>query len=342
MKNMKKSHVKIQEIADILGLSRNTVSKALNGHYVPQKTKELILRTAQELNYQSMNDLLLKNKKELHILLLSGTVLNNINYFSSVLRGLENYCYENSIQLFQHTFGGSLSSIKSIKDSVEKFKIDGILCAEILNSELVEHLLRFDVPICFIDFPVMKDLPRGDYDIILPECEYKLRNILNEIIDSKNITSISFVGDCRHCLSFNERYTITLNVISAHKIEHSTDDDLVNLENFDFGSPSKIKYELVKRKNKSKLFVCSNDFTAKAVIDALHLIGKKVPNDAMIIGFDNSNESQNNQPSITSIGVNHEALGKLAVTTLTNRILNKGLPTTIRISSEIFLRESTK
>ena len=72
-------------------------------------------------------------------------------------------------------------------------------------------------------------------------------------------------------------------------------------------------------------------------------MGKKVPEDVMVVGFDNSKESQNNTPSITTIGINHEALGKLAVTTLVNRIINSDLPaTTIRMASEVFIRESTK
>ena len=340
---MKKSHVKIQEIADILGLSRNTVSKALNGHYVPQKTRELILRVAQELNYQSMNDLMLRNKKELHILLLSGTVLNNINYFASVLKGLENYCFDNNIQLYQHTFNGSLSSISSVKESVEKFKIDGILCAEILNNELVNQLLKFDVPVCFIDFPVTKFFPKGNYDIILPECGDKLKLLLNDFIANYGINNISFIGDCRHCLSFNERYQSTLAIVVNNKLEHSTEDDIIDAESIDFGNPATIKYRIIKQKIKSKLFVCGNDFIAKNVIDALYLMGKKVPEDVMVIGFDNSKESQSNTPSITTIGINHEALGKLAVTTLVNRILNSDLPsTTIRMTSEAFIRESTK
>ena len=46
---MKKA-VTIKDIAEALDLSRNTVSKALNGQHVPEKTREQVLKKAQELN----------------------------------------------------------------------------------------------------------------------------------------------------------------------------------------------------------------------------------------------------------------------------------------------------
>ena len=51
---MKKA-VTIKSIAEQLNLSRNTVAKALNGQYVPEATRELVLKKAQEMNYKSLN-----------------------------------------------------------------------------------------------------------------------------------------------------------------------------------------------------------------------------------------------------------------------------------------------
>jgi len=48
---MKKA-VTIKDIAEQLNLSRNTVAKALNGQYVPESTREAVLKKAREMNYK--------------------------------------------------------------------------------------------------------------------------------------------------------------------------------------------------------------------------------------------------------------------------------------------------
>ena len=50
-----KRAVTIKDIAEELNLSRNTVAKALNGQYVPEKTRALVLEKAAEMHYKSLN-----------------------------------------------------------------------------------------------------------------------------------------------------------------------------------------------------------------------------------------------------------------------------------------------
>ena len=47
-----KNTVTIQDLANALGMSRNTVSKALNGKHVPIKTRNAVLSAAIEMGYK--------------------------------------------------------------------------------------------------------------------------------------------------------------------------------------------------------------------------------------------------------------------------------------------------
>ncbi|MDE7107566.1 MAG: LacI family DNA-binding transcriptional regulator, partial [Clostridiales bacterium] len=101
----------IKDIAEQLGLSRNTVAKALNGKYVPENTRNLILDKARELNYKSINvDKTYSTPpvKSKRILLLAGKPLNNISFFVPIIRSIENYCYKNHHELFQYTFNSNI------------------------------------------------------------------------------------------------------------------------------------------------------------------------------------------------------------------------------------------
>ncbi len=88
---MKKA-VTIKEIAEQLNLSRNTVAKALNGQYVPEKTRELVLRKAQEMKYKSLNVSHIESgAKKYRILLVSGKPLNNMNYFVPLIKRITSF-----------------------------------------------------------------------------------------------------------------------------------------------------------------------------------------------------------------------------------------------------------
>ena len=91
--------VTIKDIAKELNLSRNTVSKVINGGNVPLKTKELVLSKMKELNYKCAY---LDDGKKYRFLLLSAKPLNNMNYFISLISSVENYCYEKQYDLFQY------------------------------------------------------------------------------------------------------------------------------------------------------------------------------------------------------------------------------------------------
>ena len=47
-----KRAVTIQDIAKQLNMSRNTVAKALNGQYVPEKTRLAVLNKAREMKHK--------------------------------------------------------------------------------------------------------------------------------------------------------------------------------------------------------------------------------------------------------------------------------------------------
>lgn len=84
--------ITIADIAQKLNLSRNTVSKALNGKHVPDKTKREVLQAAAELGYKSFSTLdnAYINLSGKNILLISSNMLMNIPFHVHVMRGMEN------------------------------------------------------------------------------------------------------------------------------------------------------------------------------------------------------------------------------------------------------------
>ena len=100
-----KSTVTIADIANALGLSRNTVSKALNGQRVMPKTKQLMINTAIKMGYKNYDVISSKQPLEQkRILLLSYVPLLSANYYIYLLKGISNEAERNGFEVVQYVF----------------------------------------------------------------------------------------------------------------------------------------------------------------------------------------------------------------------------------------------
>lgn len=336
--------ITIKEIAESLNLSRNTVAKALNGKYVPNKTRELVLNKAKELNYKSMSNqsTYLNAKKRYRILLLSGKPLSNINFFFPIIKGIENYCYDNDFELFQYTFNNEISTYENLRQNIETYKVDGIISIETFEKETISSLLHLKKPICFIDFAVGRIQKEYSFDIIQTNNREPFYYIVKDLIKKKKLTKFTYIGDPEHCLSFQERYLGMIDALHLAGIDHNIDEDILKNGNFDITNIDNFKTEFFKLRKRPQCILCCNDFVARAICKGLKSLNIKVPEDIMVVGYDNSQESVADYPKITTVTMNKEYLGIEAVKTLIERIEKPNIPTKkIIIDSTIVYRDST-
>ena len=90
------------------------------------------------------------------------------------------------------------------------------------------------------------------------------------------------------------------------------------------------------------VFLCANDFLAMDVIHALRKMGKSVPEDVWLCGFDDSPESGLISPPLTTIHIHTQIMAFSAVHLLVSRIKEPNLDfRTIRTQTDLIWREST-
>lgn len=343
IKYMKRA-VTIKDIAEQLNLSRNTVAKALNGQYVPESTRETVLRKAQEMKYKSLNvNRIESGGKKYRILLVSGKPLNNMHYFVPLIKSIENNCFEKNYELFQYTHNGSKTSFKEVSDYISDLKADGIVAIECFDKDFINKLINLGKPVCFNDFSPAEIKADKNYDIISANDAQSIYNIVRILHSKYKITRFSFVGDNRHCKSFQERYNGMLTGLLSVGAAHSRSEDILCSDaTFNYGNHNALKTEILKLKYKPDCFICCNDFVARGVCNALKALNVSVPQNAFVVGFDNVSEAVASVPSVTSFSVNKEFLGSETIRTLINRIENPTIPTRIiSVSANLIPREST-
>ncbi|MBR0506219.1 MAG: LacI family DNA-binding transcriptional regulator, partial [Kiritimatiellae bacterium] len=90
-------------------------------------------------------------------------------------------------------------------------------------------------------------------------------------------------------------------------------------------------------------FICGNDRTAARLLQTLGAIGKQVPRDVLLAGFDDVACAQLLSPPLTTMRQPCEEIAAVAVRTLLERIRAPSLPSReIDLEATLVVRESTK
>lgn len=338
---MKKS-VSIQDIADTLGMSRNTVSKALNGKHVPVKTRNAVISAAIEMGYKgyklaATSEGAIGHKR---YVILSTRLLMNITFFISVLKGIEESLMDYDIDLVQFSITNSASFAK-FKRYLTDAKVDGIICMEFFEPDYIAQLLEQGIPLVFFDFPLLESAPRGSYDIILPESEMAVKYYCMQLIREAGCKTFGFVGDYRHCRSFYERFTGMREALFLSGLPVDLQYSILEDDASGY-TPERLSEMLDQLPELPDCFVTANDSIAINLIAALKSKKIHIPKDVKVVGFDNNPKAKNLNPQLTSFNVDKVALGKKITALLQERVSNPAQANqVIHIASKVIVRAST-
>jgi len=339
---MKKNNVTIQAIADALGISRNTVSKVMNGHDVPHQTKEQVVKKAIDMGYKGFNQIkAIEETKPLKLLLLTGKPLSNLDFFLSIIRGIESSIQRYDIDFFQYTVN-TTTTTDQLENYIQSLNIDGIIGIELYDRKYLNQVLHIGTPIVFIDSMTSSTPLIGNYDIVLMESSQNIYKLASKMI-AEGAKSFGFVGDPDHCLGFYERYLGMREALYKHKIHLDEKKCILEPDESPYGDVNWLMQKLAHMDHIPEVFFCANDSIAIPLTEALKKLYKRVPQDVQVVGFDNTIEAALNHPSLTTIDIDKEQLGQEVIHTLLQRIKRATIPNrTIYLKTKTIYRQTTK
>lgn len=318
---MKNERITVQDIANSIGLSRNTVSKALNGQYVPPKTRNAVLQAAIDLGYKSYRTVSTKQEEQPHrrIAIITSRILMTINYFVYIVRGIESALVgDPNVELLQFTTTKS-SFFEKLVRYLHENEVDGIICIELYQSDFIPKLIGLGYPIVFLDFPVMQTNVAGNFDVVMPESLISIRNFCLSLIREKGVKTFGFVGDYRHCSSFSQRFFGMRDALFCSGLDLDLQQCIVEKDTFPYDAEH-LAAKIEKMPAAPEVFIAANDAIAINLVEALKRCRKKVPRDVLVTGFDNIPESKTCDPPLTTFNVDKSGLGKKLLSVLLERI----------------------
>lgn len=338
---MKKT-VTVQDIANTLGLSRNTVSKALNGKHVPVKTRNAVISAAIEMGYKGYK-LAASSESSLghkRVVILSTRLLMNITFFISVLRGIEESLMDYDVELVQFSINNP-ASFSKFKRYLADAKVDGIICMEFFEPDYIAELLEQGIPLVFFDFPLYHCPLRGSFDIVLPESRDAVKDFCMQLIHDENCATFGFVGDYLHCRSFYERFVGMKEALFLSGLPVDLQYSILEDDSTAY-APEMLAAALDRLPCLPDCFIAANDSIALNLLAALKSKKIHVPKDVKVVGFDNNPKAKNITPLLTTFNVDKITLGRKLTALLLERVTN---PTQanqiIHIASKVIIRAST-
>ncbi len=350
--------VTIQDIADELGISRNTVSKAINNTGIlADTTREKVLQKAIEMGYKQFSYVNIPGIGKTDSIFVPLALKGEISLFTSRFIGDSHFAstmldnFQREISSLGYTFVMHRIQKDEIKNlvmpaSYDTTKSTGIICVEMFDKEYCSMLCELDIPVLFVDTPVYGLDGPLKADILLMDNQSGIYSFVKEMVH-RGRKKIGFIGECAHCQSFFERFLGYQNAMYMAGLPCPEEYCIIG----DIGKPQAMNcedYLLYLKRHIKKLnplpdvFICANDFVAIDVLNVFKELGINVPQDVYLCGFDDSPESRVITPSLTTIHIHSQIMGFTAVNLLLSRIKEPSLNfRTVHTETNLMYREST-
>jgi len=329
------ARVKQRDIAARAGVSVSTVSRVLNGvSGISEALREQVRGAAEELGYRWERA---KGAGLEHIALLTRlSTLGSVQgqFYTDILAGAEAECRRQGVRLSCVVAERQDSS--SVVQRLKQHQVGGVLLLSVDDPELVTASLSLNVPVVLLN----AEHPHLPLDTFLPDNQVGPRLAVRYLVGLGHrrilhVTNLERRTIARRFGAYRsalEEAGIPFDPALVLEIATPLSSDRAYTalkELFGSGAP-----------DFSAVF-CANDHLAIGVMHALQEQGLRIPQDVSVIGYDDIPMAALLTPPLTTVRIEREELGALAVRRLMDRALAPTLtPIRVELSTRLIKRES--
>ncbi len=337
--------VTIQDIADELGISRNTVSKAINNSDgLADATRERILQKATEMGYKQFSYIQARTsgfqgQEAQHkgdIALLFGSNIAPSHFASLMMDKLKMELFKLGYTLSTHRVERDDFLHQTLPVSFVPEQTAAVICIEMFDRTYDEMICSLGLPVLFVDGPHKRNGLDLAADQLYMDNFTAITQFVNDML-ARGKRRIGFIGNYEHCQSFYERYSAFRCAMLMAGIPV---DERFCIKTLD---PEQLTDALSALPDLPDVFICANDFVAIDAIYTLRRVGKTVPGDVLLCGFDDSPNSRITTPTLTTVHIHTQIMAITALQLLISRIEDPDLNYRIvHTETELIYRDSTK
>lgn len=338
---MKKGKSTIHDIAEKLGITASTVSRALNDHpRISENTKKLVIKMARQLNYQPNNIAsALRSGKSKLIGVVVPTV--NRNFFSSVIRGIEDIAntldYKVIISQSYEDYEKEVQTVEALLNA----RVDGIIASIAKNTEKFDHFQKV----------LDKGIPLVLFDRITNALEVS-QVVIDDHLGAYQTVDHLIKQGCKRIVHFTspkkiniykERMRGYMDALQDNSIPF--DPLLIEESNMQLEDGRQNMLNILKKGIPFDAVFSSSDYAAMGAMQVLKEAGIKIPEQVMMAGFGNEPFTSFTDPPLTTVDQKSIPMGKETAETffeLLKSDLKKSSPQKTVLKPELIIRGSTQ
>lgn len=335
----KKTVHTLEDIAQIAGVSRSTVSRALNNSaLISQETRERIQAIAQEHDFRmnvAARNLRLQQSNTIAFVapiynsrFLSVEDLFGMAVMSEIGKGLYALGYD------LLTIYADLKDTEWVQTYLDSNRVDGfILLGSNYRKAHVDALMAANAP--FISW----EIPPAD----LSYCSVSGDNVMGGKLATQHLIDtgrqqIAFLGGPEDERTVKRRFEGYQTALQA--AGRSIDPNLVVYGNYTYPSGISAMERLLAQAPEVDGVFVNSDLMAIGAISAIQQAGKQVPADIAVVGYDDLAIAAYNNLPLTTIRQNFALIGQLLAENLI-QYLQTGEITNVTTPVELVIRKST-
>ena len=328
-------NITISDVAEALGVSKTTVSRAISGKgRIGEATRQKVLEYIDEHDYQPnviAKSLAQSKTFNICVVMPGDYALVDLPFFQEAIMGIQEIAGINEYDILLCIC--QENDISGLRRIIQNRKVDGVvLLRTFVDDPQIEFLLERNVPFVAAGSSENKKVKQIDHDH-----ENACRE-LTSIILMKGLRKVAILGGNEHIYANRKRISGVRYAYEQLGIELEESNIYMNLE-----SRALIEKAVEDAVNSgADCLLCMDDSICSQALRKLRQEHVKVPGDIKVASFYNSSVLENNIPSITSLSFDAKELGMTACKNLLGFIEGEDVPTRTLLSYEVVLKESTK
>ncbi len=325
----------LDDVAKSAGVSTATVSRCLNSPgQVVESTRLRVMRAVEELGYTpNFGARVMAAKRTFTV--------------GAIIPTMENAIFARGLQAFQEELHSRnytlLVASSAYRPEIEEEQIralvargaDGLLLiGHDRDPSLREYLRRQNVP-ALVAWTVSADTPQ-------PSVGFDNRAAMRAMTDEVLKLGHKRVGVISAISTGNDRVRQRIEGIRDAMQANGFDPDTLAITETAYGIENGAEaFDLLMRAEpRPTVLICGNDVLAVGALRRARERGLDVPGDVSITGFDDMELARIVTPALTTVGVPHREMGRIAARELIDMIENDSPGSTVELKTVLKMRES--